>query len=270
MERSNRHAKILECVISEYIRTLEPIGSEQLKSLIGLEASAATIRNHLKVLMQEGLLTQAHTSGGRMPSVVAMQSFWSDRLAEMHSAQVSTFEALEDATKAYQISVTVSFYETNTLLNVISVDGRFIIAEFNGGELLFNGGDEMYRFLQEFIGYDILSIKAAAERFNVLEVVSKISKFLSGKSSKAQVLNPEALMLLAQNDAYWAQHFLSKFMNGYILLQTNDGLYFENIVPCGFIALKTEAKIEDKNAQMLCVGHLSRDFGGFFTQIKGG
>lgn len=268
MERNSRHAKILECVISEYIRTLEPIGSEQLKPLIGVEASSATIRNHLKALMDEGLLVQAHASGGRTPSLAAMQAFWSDKLHKISSSQISTMNVLENATKEYQISVSIKFYEPNSLTNIISVEDRFIIAEFERGDILFAGGEELYRFLQEFIGYDILSVKAAAESFGVDEIVLKISKFLSQKMSKTQIINPEALMLLAQSDAYWAQNFLSKFMNGYVLMQTNCGLYFENIVPIGFVALKTEAVIEKRNAQMLCVGHLSRDFGGFLAYIN--
>lgn len=270
MERRNRHARILECVITEYIRTLEPIGSEQLKPLIGMEASSATIRNHLKALMEEGLLVQPHVSGGRMPSMNAMQAFWSNRLSDVSNTVVRHFDTLENASKHYQIGVSVRFYESNILKNVIAVEDRFVIAEFSGGEILFSGSTEMHNFLKEFIGYDIFSIKVAAERFGVKEVAIKIAKFLSDKSSKVQILNPDVLMLLAQSDSYWAQNFLNNFMNGYIMLQLNDGIYFDNVVPFGYIALKTEAKIEDKNAQMICVGHLSQDFGGFFTQIQGG
>jgi heat-inducible transcriptional repressor len=233
-----------------------------------MEASAATIRNHLKALMDEGLLVQAHTSGGRMPSLVAMQAFWAEKLSEVQNTQIATLDTLKNATREYQISVSIKFYEPNELKNIINVEDRFVVAEFERGDILFAGGEDLYRFLQEFIGYDILSIKAAAESFGVGEVLTKIAKFLAQKTSKVQIVNPEALMLLAQSDAYWAQNFLPKFMNGYILMQANDGLYFENIVPLGFAALKTEAKIEEKNAQMLCVGHLSRDFGGFLAYIN--
>lgn len=53
---------------------------------------------------------------------------------------------LESASRHYQIGVSVRFYESNILKNVITVEDRFVIAEFSGGEILFSGSTEMYNF----------------------------------------------------------------------------------------------------------------------------
>ena len=51
-----------------YVDTTEPVGSKTLVRRFGLEASAATVRSAMGVLEQRGLLTQPHTSAGRIPS----------------------------------------------------------------------------------------------------------------------------------------------------------------------------------------------------------
>ena len=51
-----------------YVDTTEPVGSKTLVRRFGLEASAATVRSAMGALEQRGLLTQPHTSAGRIPS----------------------------------------------------------------------------------------------------------------------------------------------------------------------------------------------------------
>lgn len=51
-----------------YVDTMEPVGSHTLVRRFGLTASAATVRSAMGALEQKGLLTQPHTSAGRVPS----------------------------------------------------------------------------------------------------------------------------------------------------------------------------------------------------------
>ncbi len=48
--------------------TIEPVGSKTLVQRFGLQASSATVRSAMGALEQRGLLTQPHTSAGRVPS----------------------------------------------------------------------------------------------------------------------------------------------------------------------------------------------------------
>ena len=51
-----------------YVDTVEPVGSHTLVRRFGLPASPATVRTAMGALEQRGLLTQPHTSAGRIPS----------------------------------------------------------------------------------------------------------------------------------------------------------------------------------------------------------
>ena len=68
MELSARKKLILKTVISDYIRTAEPVGSKALASRPELRFSSATIRNEMSELEEMGFLEKPHTSAGRIPS----------------------------------------------------------------------------------------------------------------------------------------------------------------------------------------------------------
>ena len=65
---NERKFKILEAIISDYIATAEPIGSRTIAKKYGLGISSATIRNEMSDLEDMGLISQLHTSSGRVPS----------------------------------------------------------------------------------------------------------------------------------------------------------------------------------------------------------
>ncbi len=100
---SERKATILRALVSHYIRTGEPVGSEVLASASGLSVSSATIRNELAALEEMGYLTQPHTSAGRIPTDLGYRLFVDalparTRLRETERRAVISFfeEALAD------------------------------------------------------------------------------------------------------------------------------------------------------------------------------
>ena len=68
MSLSARQIKILEAIVTDYIKTAEPIGSRTIAKTSGLGISPATIRNEMSDLEDMGLISQPHTSAGRVPS----------------------------------------------------------------------------------------------------------------------------------------------------------------------------------------------------------
>src|SRR5579871_5938282 len=70
-----RKEAILRSLVEEYIRTATPVASEQLQRQYGLPWGAATIRNEMASLEEEGLLFQPHTSAGRMPTDLGYRYF---------------------------------------------------------------------------------------------------------------------------------------------------------------------------------------------------
>jgi heat-inducible transcriptional repressor len=77
----DRTREILKLIIRSYISSGEPVGSRTLSKQLEWRLSPATIRNIMADLEDEGLLTQPHTSAGRIPSEQGYR-FYVDNLAD--------------------------------------------------------------------------------------------------------------------------------------------------------------------------------------------
>jgi heat-inducible transcriptional repressor len=74
-DSNDRTRSILYAAVTEFIATGEPVGSLTLARKYGVELSAATIRNVLADLEEEGYFYQPHTSAGRVPTEKAFRLF---------------------------------------------------------------------------------------------------------------------------------------------------------------------------------------------------
>lgn len=75
-----RKAAILNAVVTEYIGTAQPVGSQHVVDAPGVEVSSATVRSDMAALEREGYLSQPHTSAGRIPTDKGYR-FFVDHLA---------------------------------------------------------------------------------------------------------------------------------------------------------------------------------------------
>jgi heat-inducible transcriptional repressor len=82
VELTLRKEKILSSVVTEFLKSGEPVGSKVIAEEIGV--SSATVRNEMSGLTEMGLLEQPHTSAGRVPSQKGYREFV-DRLMEVPS-----------------------------------------------------------------------------------------------------------------------------------------------------------------------------------------
>lgn len=89
MELTERKLKILQAIISDYVKSAEPVGSRTLSKKFDLGISPATIRNEMSDLEDMGYLTHPHTSAGRVPSDKAYR-LYVNNLMERH--ELSAFE----------------------------------------------------------------------------------------------------------------------------------------------------------------------------------
>jgi heat-inducible transcriptional repressor len=64
----SRRASVLRAVVTDYIRSAEPVGSGTVATRYRLGVSPATIRNDMALLTEMGYLEQPHTSAGRIPT----------------------------------------------------------------------------------------------------------------------------------------------------------------------------------------------------------
>ena len=90
----SRQLEILRAIVDEYVATEEPVGSRAIAERHGLGISSATIRNEMSVLESAGLITQPHTSAGRIPTDKGYRIFV-DKLAKVKPLSSPERRAIE-------------------------------------------------------------------------------------------------------------------------------------------------------------------------------
>ena len=85
----DRRTEVLRALIEEHIRTGEPVSSRAIVEHSSLSVSTATVRNDLTALESEELVSQPHTSAGRVPTAAGYR-YYVDHLGPgrlRHAAQ---------------------------------------------------------------------------------------------------------------------------------------------------------------------------------------
>ncbi len=77
-----RRLAVLRAIVQDYVHTSEPVGSKALVERHQLGVSAATVRNDMAALEEEGLIHAPHTSAGRVPTDAGYRMFV-DRLSSV-------------------------------------------------------------------------------------------------------------------------------------------------------------------------------------------
>ena len=91
---SSRRLEILRAIVDGYVATQEPVGSKSIADRHSLGISPATIRNEMALLEEEGLITQPHTSAGRIPTDLGYRVFV-DKLATVKPLSPAERRAIE-------------------------------------------------------------------------------------------------------------------------------------------------------------------------------
>ncbi len=78
----DRKLAVLRAIVEDYVSTHEPVGSKTIVERHQLGVSAATIRNEMAALEDEGYIAQPHTSAGRIPTDLGYRLFV-DRLNDV-------------------------------------------------------------------------------------------------------------------------------------------------------------------------------------------
>ena len=91
----DRKKRVLQAIVEEYIKTAEPVSSNAIMNLDGLECSSATIRNEMAELEKMGYLEKPHTSAGRVPSAKGYR-FYVDELLQEDKISVEEIKYISD------------------------------------------------------------------------------------------------------------------------------------------------------------------------------
>ncbi len=94
-----RAKRILHAVVSEYLATGEPVGSETVTKRYSVEVSPATVRNVMSDLEELGLLRHTHTSGGRIPTDRGLR-YYVDTLLRVRSLSQTEKDGIREQVAA--------------------------------------------------------------------------------------------------------------------------------------------------------------------------
>ncbi len=91
-----RSLNVLKLIIQFYIATAEPVGSRTVSKRSIFNLSSATIRNIMADLEEMGLVSQPHTSAGRVPTDLGYR-LYVDALGQLPSLTIEEKKQIENA-----------------------------------------------------------------------------------------------------------------------------------------------------------------------------
>ena len=114
-----RAKKILHAVVSEYLSTGDPVGSETVTRRYGVEVSPATVRTVMSDLEELGLLRHLHTSAGRIPTDRGLR-YYVDTLLRVRSLSQIEKEGIRERVSNASLDLQQVMHRTTKVLRELS------------------------------------------------------------------------------------------------------------------------------------------------------
>ncbi|EAI2802058.1 HrcA family transcriptional regulator [Campylobacter jejuni] len=247
MKSRDKKDLILESIIQTYLLDNAPIGSNELNSNLCIPAS--TIRVYLKRLSDEGLITQLHISSGRIPTILTMQNYWQSfwEKEQDKNIYIKNESFLKELSKEFEIYCLVYGGRSLVLKEVLDLNTKFIVLDFEDEELVLKYEKEAWNFLQSLIGLDLSSIeKIASLRQNLICYRS----------------NEERAYQIYQNDEF------VKLLDCQIHRHFKESLEFEPLFKEGFMGLKVDAQFLGEDVNIILAGSVYTDYKKILQYIK--
>lgn len=264
MNKTTKQNMILEAIIKAYLQDNLPIGSIELQAKMDIDISASTIRSYFQKLGNDGVLMQLHVSGGRVPTIKALQEYWVERIEIDIPIVLKNLLHVRDAVREFGIYCVLEFNDGEILSEVICVKDRFLILVFKDLEVTISYSDEAYGFLNSLIGINIYDLKGVASKVGFEELNIKLQKMMIGNI----LFNEGEEILYEMIKDNNNKSFYKYYKNLQSIFELDDGIYFDKVVPRGYMALKQGAKVDGEDAKMLCIGKLDTDFESFLNKAK--
>lgn len=119
---NDRAQQVLKSLIELYIRQGQPVGSKALVEEARLPVSAATVRNIMAELEDQGFITSPHTSAGRIPTASGYRLFV-DSLLSVQPLSDTTLKRLQGELKPEQASKELVATSSRLLSQITSQAG---------------------------------------------------------------------------------------------------------------------------------------------------
>lgn len=267
---------LLHSIIRAYIENLEPIGSSQLKSMYDIAYSPATIRGYFKKLGEEGYLAQEHISSGRTPTTEAFKEFWNDRLDfELNNVD---YKKLKTLAFNMGVSVFIQQQHINKLQRVLNIEDVYMILEFSSSSEQFSPfeptpsdfaitikySSALYRFMSGMIDMDLDDILDVSKQVGAMQLYDELNRYI--QKSEFNILNLKHFLKFSVSYDL-DEDIINNFIQGGVMEGLKAGVYFENMLPSGYIGIVHNTHINKQKVKMLVVGELSKDYEYFYKGI---
>lgn len=176
---TDRQKSILGAIVKEYTESACPVGSKILVAKYGFKLSPATIRNEMKSLEDAGMISQPHTSAGRVPTAKGYR-FFVDTLMQYVDLAKRDQLRLEKKLKSIRAGYDKILKESASLLSQIS--GNVALTEAEEKEAFCTG---IANILQQ---PEFASVEKACKMAEVFERLGdEVSKLNNNKQKTQEV-----------------------------------------------------------------------------------
>ena len=184
MDLTERKLKILQAIISDFVRTAEPVGSRTISRNYELGISPATIRNEMSDLEEMGYLTHPHTSSGRVPSEKAYRLYVNEMMGK------------KELTQEEKDIIAGKLYENVTELDNLIERAAHVLSEItNLTAFALSPGKEL-----EILKY--INLIPVDERTVVLMIVAESGEVSNTTVRLDRPASDDTLRILAKNMTY--------------------------------------------------------------------
>lgn len=249
---------ILNSVIEHYLKENLPVASSDINLQIGIAAS--TIRVYLKKLCDEGAISQLHVSGGRIPTENSMKNYWLKNLKFDKKISLLDEESLERISSNFRIYMMLFSSDEDSLINVINCQDKFIVLEFESGELAIKYKDKIYSCLSNLCGTTLKDLEMIARQIGLSELKTKLQEF---KYSKVEFKANEEIAF----EIFKGKSF-KKLFEPSIISMLKENVIYEPFFNSGFMGLKLNVAYQGKNSTLFCASSLYENYLTFLEQIQ--
>ncbi len=253
---NDKYLLILNTLINEFIKVKDPIGSEQLKKVISMDMSSATIRYYFKKMVDDGIVEQLHRSGGRIPTDTTMIEYWSTFFESIGEGFVIDTGKVERSAKEFDIYVCMKDVSSNVLEEVRNIEDKYLLIIFTESEIAVRYNRLLEKFLRDFLGNEIEKIASVIKQIGLEPFATKINEAIS---SNIKIYNRNRLF-----DFELQEDFQSLY----------DGTVINQDFRIGFDypLLKTKLQVQNEEGrkyQLFLLGELTNDYKNFIRSISG-
>lgn len=252
---------ILDSIIKEYLKSKSPIGSSNLQEKMMLDISPSTIRIYFKRLSEEGSLVQLHVSSGRIPTEMALRNYWIKKIEPKKPIVIEDIDKIQNSTRDYGLYCVLKKKKNSILNEIIRVGERFLILVFDDEEFVIKYHSKVETFLNNFIGCNMDELRKIASSVGLYELYDKLNKVILQNDLFEEGV--KELYSIAQE--YNDEDFVDKVTEPSFLDSLNVGIYFDDFIPKGCMAVKQNALVNKEALQIFCLGRLNSDFESFLN-----